>query len=262
MCGKLGMEIARPLGVGGINRYINIGRSNYGINFGNNLKADTFENNSIDRFTTEPAIKRMIAANPKIKNIVKNFNPQLDLNMAELQELLQNHASETGHIAAGIVENLPFSLHSKVDTKAIKDASYLHDLGKVLIPKEVLNKPAKLDVVETKIMHTHSELSYELLKNSGLNEKTLNLIRNHHQNAKKTGYPWVSNDFRADLDLQILSVADKYSALTENRAYKEAMTPKQALTIIYQDVKDEKLHPFIFRALVNYANTTEKVSVA
>ena len=89
MCGKLGMEIARPLGVGGINRYINIGRSNYGINFGNNLKADTFENNSIDRFTTEPAIKRMIAANPKIKNIVKNFNPQLDLNMAELQALFR-----------------------------------------------------------------------------------------------------------------------------------------------------------------------------
>lgn len=259
MCGKLGMEIARPLGVGGINRYINIARSNYGINFGNNLNADTFENNSIDRFTTEPAIKRMIAANPKIKNVVKNFNPQLDLNMAELKELLKNHASDTGNIAAGIVENLPFSLQNKVDTKAIKDASYLHDLGKVLIPKEVLNKPAKLDDAETKIMHTHSELSYELLKNSGLNEKTLNLIRNHHQNAKKTGYPWVGNDFRADLNLQILSVADKYSALTENRAYKEAMTPKQALTIIYQDVKDEKLHPFVFRALVDYANSQQKV---
>lgn len=257
----MGIEIANPLGVGGISRYINVNR-NQKVNFGNNLNADTFENTSIDRFTTEPAIRRMIAANPKIKNIVKNFNPQLELNMAELKELLQNHAADTGNIATGIMNNLPFALKNRVDEKAVKDAAYLHDLGKVLIPKEVLNKPDKLDDAETKIMHTHSELSYELLKNSGLDEKTLNLIRNHHQNAKKTGYPWVSNDFRADLNLQILSVADKYSALTEARTYKEPMSPKQALTIIYQDVKDEKLHPFVFRALVDYANSKSAVEVA
>lgn len=257
----MGIEIANPLGVGGISRYINVDR-NQKVNFGNNLNADTFENTSIDRFTTEPAIRRMIAANPKIKNIVKNFNPQLELNMAELKELLQNHAADTGNIATGIMDNLPFALKNRVDEKAVKDAAYLHDLGKVLIPKEVLNKPDKLDDSETKIMHTHSELSYELLKNSGLDEKTLNLVRNHHQNAKKTGYPWVSNDFRADLNLQILSVADKYSALTEARTYKEPMSPKQALTIIYQDVKDEKLHPFVFRALVDYANSKSAVEVA
>lgn len=257
----MGMEIAKPLGVGGINRYINVDR-NQKINFGNNLNADTFENTSIDRFTTESAINRMIGANPKIKNIVKAFNPQLELNMAELKELLQNHATDTGNIAYGIIENLPFALKNRVDEKAVKDAAYLHDLGKVLIPKEVLNKPDKLDDAETKIMHTHSELSYELLKNSGLDEKTLNLIRNHHQNAKKTGYPWVNNDFRADLNLQILSVADKYSALTESRTYKEPLSPKQALTIIYQDVKDEKLHPFVFRALVDYANSKSAVEVA
>lgn len=257
----MGIEIANPLGVGGISRYINVDR-NRKINFGSTLNADTFENNSIDRFTTEPAIKRMIAANPKIKNIIKNFNPQADLNMAELKELLQHHATDTGNIAQNIIENLPFALKNRVDEKAIKDAAYLHDLGKVLIPKEVLNKPDKLDDAETKIMHTHSELSYELLKNSGIDEKTLNLIRNHHQNAKKTGYPWVGNDFRADLNLQILSAADKYSALTEARTYKESLTPKQALTIIYQDVKDEKLHPFVFRALVDYANSQKPVEVA
>lgn len=257
----MGIEIANPLGVGGISRYINVDR-NKKINFGNNLNADTFENNSISRFTTEPAIKRMIAANPKIKNIVKDFNPQLELNMTELKELLQNHATDTGNIAKGIMNNLPFALKNKVDEKAINDAAYIHDLGKVLIPKEVLNKPDKLDDAETKIMHTHSELSYELLKNSGLDEKVLNLVRNHHQNAKKTGYPWVSNDFRADLNLQILSAADKYSALTESRTYKNPMSPKQALTIIYQDVKDEKLNSFVFRALVDYANSKSTVEVA
>lgn len=250
----MGIEVNRPLCVCGITPNIYIGR-NSRSSFGNTLNADTFESTSINRFTSETAIKKMIDSNPKVKNIVKNYNSNLNLNMNELRELLSNHATDTQNITKGIIENLPFALQSKVDAKAIEDASYLHDLGKVLIPPEVLNKPGRLDEYETKIMHTHSELSYELLKNSGLDDKTLKLIRNHHQNAQKSGYPWVDKDFKADLNLQILSAADKYSALTEKRTYKKPMNSQQALTIIYQDVKDGKLHPFVFKALVNYTNS-------
>ncbi len=258
----MGFEIPRALGVGAIQPNIYIDRNRYNTSFGNNVNADTFERTTIDRFTTETAIKRMIESNPKVKNITKDFNPNLNLNMNELRELLSNHAKDTQNITKGIIENLPFSLQSKVDAKAIDDASYLHDLGKVLIPADILNKPGRLDDKETKIMHTHSELSYELLKKSGIDDKTLNLIRNHHQNAKRTGYPFVDKNFNADLNLQILSVADKYSALTEKRTYKEPMSAKQALTIIYQDVKEGKLHPFVFKALVNYANEPNAVNIA
>lgn len=246
----MGLEINRPLGVGGINGNIYLNRSNNRISF--TSVTDSFQSTSLDRFTTEAAINKMINANPKVKKIVKDFNPELNLNMEELSALMQNHASDTRNITRGIVENLPFSLRTKVDEKALDDASYLHDLGKVLIPKEVLNKPGKLDQNELKVMHTHSELSYELLKSTNINQKTLQLIRNHHQNAQKTGYPWVAKDFTADLNLQILSIADKYSALTEKRIYKAPMSAEQAMTIIYQDVKDGKIHPFVFKALVNY----------
>ena len=253
----MGFEINRPLSVGGINPNIYVNQNHrYNSGFDNTLNADTFEQTSIDRFTTETAIKRMIANNPRVKNIVSQYNPELKLNLIELKELLENHATDTKNITKGIVENLPYSIQTKIDLKAIQDASYLHDLGKVLIPSEILNKPAKLDEREQKIMQTHSEVSYELLKNSGLNNKTLSLIRHHHQNAKHTGYPWVNKDFNADINLQILSIADKYSALTENRIYKAPLTPKEALTIIYQDVKEGKLHPIVFKALVNYAKTT------
>ena len=256
----MGLEINKPLSVGGITPNINVNRNRY-IGFGNQT-ADTFESTSVERFTSENAIKRMIENNQKVKNLAKNFNPNMNLNMEELRDLLKNHATDTKNIAIGISENLPFALQNRVDMKNLENAAYLHDLGKVLIPKEILNKPAKLTDDETKIMHTHSELSYELLKNSGLSEKTLKLIRNHHQNAKKTGYPWVGNDFNADLNLQILSVADKYSALTEKRTYKEPLSSKQALTIIYKDVEDGKLHPFVFKALVNYSQSPNAVSVA
>lgn len=254
----MGLEINNSLYVGRITP--NIYAPRY-VSFGGSV-ADSFESTSLDRHTNEATIRKMISANPKIKNIVKDFNPELNLNMEELRELQQNHATDTQNIVKGIIENLPFSLKTKVDSKALEDSAYLHDLGKVLIPKEVLNKPAKLDEKETKIMHTHSELSYELLKNSGLNEKTLKLIRNHHQNAKRTGYPWVNNDFNADLNLQILSMADKYSALTEKRTYKNPMSDKEALTVIYQDVKDGKLHPLVFKALVNYTAQSADIALA
>lgn len=257
----MGLEINRPLGVGGITSNISIPQTGYNIWFGN-TNTDSFERTSSDRYTNEAVLKKLIASNPKIKNITKNFNPEMNLNMDEINELLQHHAKDTQNIAKGIINNLPFSLKTRADEKAIEDAAYLHDMGKVLIPKEILNKPSKLNEAETNIMHKHSELSYELLKNTDLSKTTLNLIRNHHQNAKKTGYPWVDNSFNADLNLQILTAADKYSALTEHRTYKAPLAPKQALTIIYQDVKDGKLHPFVFKALVNYANSYEYAQMA
>lgn len=250
----MGFGIPNALGVGAIKPNIRIDQSRFNPSFASGLNADTFQSTSVNHLATEHYIQKAINNNSKIRSIVKSFNPEMKLNLQELQDLMQNHAQDTKNIIGGIADNLPFSLRSKVDLKELEDAAYLHDVGKVLIPSDVLNKPAKLNEQETKIMHSHSELSYEILKNSNLSEKTLNLIRNHHQNAKKTGYPWVGKDFRADLNLQILSTADKYSALTEKRIYKEPMSPKQALTIIYQDVKEEKLHPFVFKALVNYVN--------
>ena len=213
--------------------------------------------------TTSSLNVKIDDTNDEIVDLIEDNT--IDLNeklfQYDLKTLLDNHCSDVQNIALGIAENLPFSLQSKVDKTALKEAAYLHDIGKVLIPPEVLNKNGKLNDYETEVMHKHSELGYEILKNTNISKKTLDLIRNHHQNAKRSGYPFVNKDFRADLDLQILTMADKYSALTEKRVYKEAMTPKQALTIICSDVKEGKLHPFVFKALVSYANSLKAENV-
>ena len=223
---------------------------------------DRFESQNPERFTNEVVLQKLVISNSKISDILKSVNAPCELNMKDFNTLLQNHCTDVKNTALGISENLPFSLKTKVNTKALSDAAYLHDIGKVLIPPGILNKSSKLNEYETKVMHKHSELGYELLKNTNIDKTTLHLIRNHHQNAKKSGYPFVNNDFRADLNLQILTMADKYSALTEKRSYKEPYTPEQALTIIYADVKDGKLHPLVFKALVNYVNSREPVEVA
>lgn len=250
----MGIEILRFPGVNGINANNGVNSAKFRQSFrGNSAADDKFESSSVNRYTSEFYLQKALRSNPKISRILTDAGVPVKLNMEQLNNLLQTHAQDTKNIALGICENLPFSLKNQVDVKTIGDGAYLHDVGKALIPPEILNKNGKLDERETEIMHKHSELGYELLKDYNIPAKTLHIIRNHHQNIKKSGYPWVGQNFNADLNLQIVSAADKFSALTEKRPYKEPLDSKQALTIMYKDVEDGKLHPFVFKALVNYA---------
>ena len=254
----MGFEIKKPLGVGGINSNIN---TQSRVAFGNMYATDTFQTTSVSRHLTEASIKHAIATNPNIKAILKEEGIPAKLNFAELEKITANHAKATQDIAAGIIENLPKGLRERVNVKSVKDAALLHDVGKVLIPVEILNKPGKLNEKEQKIMHRHSELGYEILKNTDVDTRTLYLVKYHHQNTSHSGYPAVKNDFFADINLQILAASDKYSALTEARPYKEAMDPDKALAIIYKDVKEGNIHPFVFKALHDFAKPVLKEQV-
>ena len=253
----MAIEFLRPLGISGISSKSGINYPNFNVRFNGSLTSDRFESDSVDRYTSEFYLRKSIQTNQKITKILSEVGVPVKLHMEQLNNLLSTHAKDTKKIALGITENLPFSLQNKVNLKSVSDAAYLHDIGKALIPPEILNKNGKLNATETEIMHRHPVLGYELLKDSNIDKTTLNLIKNHHQNAKKTGYPFADKNFNADLNLQIVSAADKFSALTERRAYKDPLDKTTALTIIYKDVKDGKLHPFVFKALVNYANKAE-----
>ena len=238
-----------PLNVGFVNLNTGVSAQNSG-KF--QFLPDKVELSSFDRLFSESFIKKAILNNPHIRKIIKKFNPEMKLNMEELKLLMSGHLQDTKNVSQGIVENLPYSLQMQIDKKALFDASYLHDLGKVLIPDEILNKPNKLTSYEKSIMDLHSELGFELLKNAGIDKPTLYLIKNHHKQPNgiyKIFQPEKNNDFT----LQILSTADKYSALLEQRVYKRPLSPKEALTIIYRDVESGNLDERIFNALVRYS---------
>ena len=172
----------------------------------------------------------------KVKNFKKIYEVEVQEEVAEMAKR-SIELNELEEKITVINKNL----------KDLKDAAILHDFGKVLIPPEILNKHGKLTDEEHKIMDLHSIIGYEMLKNSGVNDEVLKLVRFHHNNFEEKG---AKRDYIPDINLQILNIADKYSALTEKRVYKEALTPKQALTIIYSDVKKGNVHPFLFQALV------------
>ncbi|MBP3820538.1 HD domain-containing protein [bacterium] len=226
------------------------------VHFGNVGKTDSFESTSVEKLFNENTIKTMLNQNPNIKKLLSLYDLTVHLNMKELKELQNGHCKDTQDICMKIYNKLPLSLKSGVNVKNLKEGAMLHDFGKVLIPNEILNKNGELTKQEHEIMNLHSELGYQLLKFSGVNQEILKLVRYHH-NPQKMKLP--------DINTEILNLADKFSALTEQRVYKKAYSPQQALTILYKEVNSGEIHPILFNSLVqavseNKQNIPVKIS--
>lgn len=159
------------------------------------------------------------------------------------------HLTATRILVAKIYSLLPADLKKEVNLSDLQQAAMLHDYGKVLVPKEILNKKGVLTPEEKKIMELHSEFGYELLKQQGVKDSVLNLIKYHHQKPDGSGYPFAGVDFEYSISSQILEAADMYSALTEERSYHQPYTKEKALEVIYKEVEAGNICNDVFNAL-------------
>lgn len=112
-------------------------------------------------------------------------------------------------------------------------AALLHDIGKMFVSKEILNKPGKLDTSEMEIMKNHSQFGYKYLKKRyGFSTLTYNGVLDHHEKYDGTGYPDGINADQINLLANVVSIADVYDALTSDRPYKKPMCPNDAFEYI------------------------------
>ncbi len=230
---------------------VQINRSSFFVYTDNSGK--TFLKTGKDEKLQKSIVQNMIDLNPNIKGLLKKYKIKPSIDTKTLKELTGGHMNETCNIATGVYSCLPESLKEGIRQSIIKEASMLHDLGKVLIPSRILNKPARLNIKEREIMNIHSTLGYELLKTQNLSAETLELIKYHHQNLKHSGYPELEGDiYPSDIGVQIVSISDKYSALRETRVYRRKLTRLEALLILYREVREGKIHPEVYNALVRF----------
>lgn len=122
----------------------------------------------------------------------------------------------------------------KLDEAAISDlgtAGLLHDIGKMLVPADVLNKPGRLTAEEFAIIQTHAERGSQLLEEIGaVPALAQDVCRHHHEKMDGTGYPSRLPGAQISLAARMGAICDVYDALTSNRIYKEAWTPVEAIT--------------------------------
>lgn len=114
---------------------------------------------------------------------------------------------------------------SKEETRVLTLAGLLHDVGKMLIPKEIITKADKLSDKEYEIVKTHTVKGYQALKDYNIDIRVKYAALMHHERSDGYGYP---NGFRSDQIeefAKIVAIADVYDAMTSNRRYRKAICP-------------------------------------
>lgn len=127
----------------------------------------------------------------------------------------------------------------------------LHDVGKMMVPNEIINKPGKLDAGEWKIMQQHSAYGFEILrtKSRDLSIISAHVAFQHHEKFNGEGYPrGLSGDHIHEF-ARIVAVADVYDALTSDRVYNKAMQLQQAYEILLAEANTH-FDPVILQAFL------------
>lgn len=128
-------------------------------------------------------------------------------------------------------------------------AGLLHDIGKALMPLDVLNKPGRLTEPEFDIIRTHPQKGHALLQEGqGVDDTTLDVVLHHHERIDGTGYPHKLAGEKFSLLARMGAVCDVYDAITSNRPYKSGWDP--ALSIARMASWKGHLDPELFAAFV------------
>ena len=154
---------------------------------------------------------------------------------------------------------------TEVDIALITTASSLHDIGKIYIPEEILNKPGRLTDEELKIMKTHSELGAEIIQNMNfpkdnpLVHTSWEICRWHHERWDGKGYPDGLKGEKIPISAQVVSIADVYDALTSERCYKKAFDHDTAIQMIL-DGQCGQFNPILLKCLKELSIQLSKMS--
>jgi len=142
------------------------------------------------------------------------------------------HQRRVTQLVVAIAEHLGLE-PERVETARI--AGLLHDIGKVCVPAEILARPGKLSEHEIRLLQTHAEVSFQLIKAIPFDMPISKVVHQHHERLDGSGYP---NGARGDeilFEARILAVADVVEALSSHRPYRPALGTEVALGEIKRD---------------------------
>lgn len=134
-----------------------------------------------------------------------------------------------------------FAKHLSIEKNIIVElttGALLHDIGKIKIPDEILNKPGRFTDEEFKIMKLHSLFSKEILEESGLTGIAVDIAGMHHERLDGKGYPFGKKGDEISQYVRMASIVDVYDALTAERVYKAGMEPIKAFKILKDGCPD------------------------
>jgi len=162
------------------------------------------------------------------------------------------HSQRVAYLAECIAKELGWSEERIL---AVKLAGELHDVGKIVIPLDILTKPGRLTELEYKIIQDHVEKCYQLLKDVNFPFPLAKIIYQHHERLDGSGYPNHLKEEEILPEARILAISDVLEAVTSRRPYREALGLERAIEELKAGAGskyDEKLVKIVFNLIERY----------
>jgi HD-GYP domain-containing protein (c-di-GMP phosphodiesterase class II) len=157
----------------------------------------------------------------------------LMMRLAAKDPSTENHTRRVATLAVQIGEELGLPERR---LRVLALGGLLHDMGKLAVPDDILKKPAKLSDDEFAVIRRHPAWGRELLAElGGFAPLVLRLVESHHERLDASGYPHQRSASDLELEIRILTVADVFDALTDDRVYRPAWSPSSALGLLARE---------------------------
>lgn len=153
-------------------------------------------------------------------------------NMRTMKDAVYSHCLNVGLISRMIGRWLKFE---KRDLDVLTLAGLMHDIGKLRIPADVLEKPDALTDEEFAMIRQHPQFGYDILKDQVLDFRIKNAALMHHERSDGSGYPSHLTQNDIDSFAMIVAIADVYDAMTASRSYRAPLCPFQVISIFEQE---------------------------
>ena len=144
------------------------------------------------------------------------------------------HCHRIANYAAALARRLGLT---REEVQVVRRGGFLHDIGMLVIPDDVVLKPEPLTKAERALVRSHTVIGESLLSNLHALEPVKTIVRHHHERRDGSGYPDGLQGDDIPLSAQIVAMVDVFEALTSRRAYQRARSHRQALEVLYRQTK-------------------------
>jgi putative nucleotidyltransferase with HDIG domain len=188
------------------------------------------------------------------------YNPQLGMDeLLEFAELIAQiidfrsrftatHSKGVAATSAFLAKRLGFDAEMQ---KFVYLAGLLHDLGKLAVPSEIIEKAGPLDEIEMEVMRRHTVVSDQLLREIPGFGELADMVSCHHERLDGSGYPFRYTGDRLNLPCRIMAVADIFTAITEDRPYRKGMDRERSLSVLEELAAGELIDPAVVFVVKN-----------
>ncbi len=148
----------------------------------------------------------------------------------------EEHSKRMAEYAMATAKELGFSMY---DTRVVRYAAILHDIGKIGVKDYILSKPGNLTKEEQKKMQEHSQIGADIVAQIDSFKEASKLVYHHHERYDGKGYPKGLKGESVPLGARIIAVADAYDAMTSRRPYRQAYSKEKAVAELKKNIKTQ-----------------------